>query len=207
MTTRNGFFISREALPVAAAAAVLAAVAYAADVVMAGHGLALLALLVAFLARNPRCQVPPAPLGVVSPVHGRVLVAGKGADPYLARDALHVRVRMLPWHAHVVRSPVEGEVEKHWLSRDKGVWPMRRYALHIRTDEGDDVVLVFNLGLLAPLARVLPGPGDRVGQGQRCGYVYLGAVLDIYLSADSNLVCVGGDTVRAGSSLLGHFVR
>ena len=207
MSSASDRFINREAQLLVIVLAGLVILAYALGATAAGHGLSLFTLLVIYLARNPHCHVPAAPLGVVSPVHGRVVSAGRGVDPYLEREALHVRIRMSPWHAHILRSPTEGGVEETWMAGKRRIWTVRRHALHLRTDEGDDVVLVFNLGLLAPLARVCLAAGDRTGQGHRCGFIYFCADLDIYLRPDSRLECAAGNVVRAGSSLLGHFTH
>ena len=200
-------FIAREAWPVLGVLIVSGVLGLAWENVQVLSWSALLFAVVALLARNPRCSVPSEPLGVVSPLHGRIAGAGANHDPWLARPAVHVRVVMRPWNVHVLRSPIEGTVQERWLARDRRPWIRRRHAVWIRTDEGDDVVMVLDLGVMAPFVRLRPRAGERTGQGQACGYCYLAASIDLYLPGGSRVVLPAGAAVAAGADVVAQFVH
>ena len=49
-------------------------------------------------------------------------------------------------------------------------------------------------------------PGDHLLRGQRFGLICFGSRLDVYLPTDIKLKVALGDKVKAGTSILGHFV-
>ncbi len=178
--------------------------------------LALLPLLL-FLCRDPRRAVPPSPLGVVAPVDGRVLRVREGAwDPFLGREALVLVLRLSPWGPFLVRSPIEGQVMRLWRLRRDGAYPRPRggqrpaaagLAVWLRTDEEDDVVLALEGPALPLRSRCAVPPGARLGQGQRCGAVYLPARVRLYLPANARLKAEAGRRVRAGEDILASLVH
>ncbi len=186
--------------------------------------LALLALGLAFLFREPSRSVPPAPLGVVSPVDGRVTEVVPTQDPYLARDALRVQLRMHWYGPFPTRGPIEGKVVQQWyLPRGfldseslphKGINAvqqpapgMPRYAMWIQTDEADDVVMVVRGRYISHRMFCYVQPGERVGQGQRCGFVRFTSDVEVYLPATSRVQVAAGDRIKAGSDIIGTLVR
>lgn len=162
------------------------------------------------LGRDPVRAVPSQPLGIVSPVDGRVVSVGAGHDPFLERDALLVRVRQGALAPAILCSPTEGQVERMWsgpglVERQAG----GRLAVHIRTDEGDDVVFVVGrtaTGLPGPL-RWSVQPGERVGQGQRRGLAGWGRWVHVYLPAGSAPAVESGARVDAGADLVCQLVH
>jgi len=49
--------------------------------------------------------------------------------------------------------------------------------------------------------------GERIGQGQRCGIVPFGALVDVYVPLNSKVDIKVGDHVRAGSDTLATLVH
>ena len=155
-----------------------------------------------FLFRDPARQVPASPLAVVSPADGRVVAVEPVADPYLEREARRVVIRMRHLGAYSTRAPVEGKIlepRRSGPGRPQGVW--------LRTDGGDDLVVVMNRGPLRNAPRCYVRFGDRVGQGQRCGFVALGSELEIYLPLASRMKVGVGDRLRAGSDVIAQLVH
>lgn len=170
--------------------------------------LAVLSVLVAaaiyVFGRDPRREFESHPLGIVSPIDGRVERIEQGHDPFLDRTAMVARIRQGLLSPTIVRSPAEGRVENIWggpdmPGRDEG----HRLAVHLHTDEGDEIVFAFGRGQFVPGPldwRVQPG--ERVGQGQRRGLAGWGREVVIYLPADSAAALQSGTYVKAGTRVV-----
>lgn len=172
-------------------------------------GLILLGLFTVLLVlfRDPMRLVPSVPSGLVSPIHGRVVFINQTHDSWLDRPSTHMRLRMSPLDVYSLRSPIEGKVMDQRSGRDHENPKIRQYAFWIRTDEGDDVVVSIRMGWLPKRARLYVQSGERLGQGQRCGYIYLGGEVDLWLPEHLRLDVEQGQDVIGGSMLLGKLVH
>jgi phosphatidylserine decarboxylase len=165
--------------------------------------------------RDPPRRIPSEPLGVVSPADGKVVFVGPAEDPYLHRPSVKISVFMNVFDVHSNRSPVEGKVTNRWYQAgrflnavlDKASAENERNALWIRTDEGDDVVCVQVAGLVARRILCYVNAGDRVGQGQRYGFIRFGSRLDVYLPPGVRVHATLGTRVSAGSDIIAHLVH
>lgn len=155
------------------------------------------------LFRDPRRDVPPAALGVVSPVDGKVVEVETTDRCVVQGEAYRVRIRIDAFGAYTARSPVEGRImDLH--SRAEGVGPgCPANALWVETDEGDSVVLMFHEYRLGLAPRSFVRLGERVGQGQRCAYIRLAQFAEIYLPIAGKVLVEPGQIVTAGSDLIG----
>ncbi len=166
------------------------------------------AVLLAWLFRDPWREIPAAPLGLVSPVDGRVLEAGPAGDPFLHRPALRVVLRVAAAGPLVLRSVTEGRVQRVWVGGLPGAAPGQRGLAHwVRTDEGDDVVLAVYTPRGWPGLRSRLAAGERVGQGQRYGLVPPASRVEVWLPEHSRLQVAPGRRLCAGSHLLGRLVH
>lgn len=161
-----------------------------------------LALVLVF--RDPRRDIPSVPQAIVSPADGRILSVSLEHDPYLDRPSILVALQMNPYGTYLTRSPVEGKVlepSRNVTANDSphGVW--------LQTDEADDLVMVMNRGRLGTAPRCYVGFGERVGQGQRCGFIHFGGRIDLYLPESSRTVVAPGDLVRSGSDIIANLVH
>lgn len=161
------------------------------------------------LGRDPERVVSSQPLGVVSPVDGRVIGIDHEHDPFLDRTALVARIRQGPFSPTVMRSPAEGRVEDMWggpemPGRDQGY----RMAVYLVTDEGDEIVFAVGRPTLfpGPLTWHVQ-PGERVGQGQRRGLAGWGRQVVIYVPSDSTPALQSGESVHAGSQVVCQLVH
>lgn len=169
----------------------------------------LLAVAIYVLGRDPERVIESHPLGIVSPVDGYVTGIEQEHDPFLDRNALVFRIRQWVLAPTILRSPAEGRVENIWggpemPARNEG----SRMAVHLHTDEGDDIV--FAVGRSA----IIPGPldwhvqpGERVGQGQRRGLAGWGRQVAIYVPADSRPALQSGEKVEAGKRVVCELVH
>jgi phosphatidylserine decarboxylase len=143
-------------------------------------------------------------MAIVSPADGRVISISVADDPYLLRESIHIVIHMNPYGIFSTRSPVEGKVlEPPNIPHDKdmphGVW--------LQTDEGDDIVMVMNRGRLHNAPRCYVQFGERIGQGQRCGFIHMGAQVGLYLPMNSRAAVSAGDYVKSGSDVIATLVR
>jgi phosphatidylserine decarboxylase len=49
--------------------------------------------------------------------------------------------------------------------------------------------------------------GERVGQGQRCGYFYFGGVVDVFMPIQSKVQVEVGQYVEYGSTVLAQIIH
>lgn len=205
--------VAREGWPhVAIVAAVALLVHYAGGLwVAAPFWLALVFVLQFF--RDPPRAIPTAPGLAVCPADGRVIAVGAANDPYLKRQATRASIFMNVFNVHSNRMPVAGVVVAVWYHKgkfinaalDKSSEANERNALHVRTDDGRDVVVVQVAGLIARRILCYVKAGDRVERGQRYGFIRFGSRVDVYLPAEARLHVGLGDKVKGGSDVLAEF--
>ena len=161
-----------------------------------------LVLVLLYLFRDPRREIPPNPLGVVSPADGVVRSIGKVHDPFLKRDAIRIAIDMSPYGSYTTRSPVEGKIID-MLEGGEGM----PHGVWLKTDEDDDLVVVMFRGPLHNAPRCYVRCGERIGQGQRCGFVHMGARIELYLPPNSRIRVEEGQRVQGGSDLVATLVH
>jgi len=162
-----------------------------------------------YLLRDPYRTVPSSPSAIVSPVEGTIESVNHHKDQWIGREAIRVRIRMNYSSTYTIRSPMEGKVVRNWSSEPATLGSnniIHRHALWIQSDEGDDVLTVIYIGKMASRLSCYAYPGERIGQGQRCGYYMLGGTVEVYLPIDSKVRVAEGDRVLSGSSVLGLLV-
>jgi phosphatidylserine decarboxylase len=164
-------------------------------------------LPVAFVSRDPIRQVPSAPLAIVSPASGKVVAIEKVSDKWLKRPAIRVRIQMSFLDVHIIRSPIEGKIRNQWTSNGEETGVKRRYTYWIRTDENDDVIYSIAVGARAPFLKINLRCGERVGQGQKAGYVYFNGIFDVLVPEQTKMDLAVGDIVNSGSSILAHIIH
>jgi len=159
-----------------------------------------------FLFRDFSRVVPSAPLAIVSPLDGKVLKVEEAYDPYLKRVAQCIHLKQGALGEYNVHSPCEGKVENLWvISPIEPSYP--QLALLIHADEKDEVVLAANLRSIFRHATCSMSVGEKLGQGQRCGFMAFSCEIVLYLPASAHITIKVGQSVRAGSDKLAEFVH
>lgn len=207
MATNGNPVIARQGWPLIAALLVLAV---AAKIFLGWTSAAVVlvfVLAVAFIFRDPGREIPPAPLAIVSPASGTVTDIETVTDPWLERQARKCSINMSLLDVHSLRSPTEGKVMDQWSSEPQEPGIRRRYTYHIRTDEGDDVVLSLAMGALAVMVRLTMTCGDRVGQGQPCGFLFFAGVIELYVPESTRLAVQKGDRIDSGTGIIGKLIH
>lgn len=179
-------------------------------------GWVLFALLL-FVYRYPKRDVPALPLAVVSPVDGRVVTAKKLRDPWLERQALCIGIRMNAPGITPIRSPTEGKVMEFWAQpstcfstapeSDEADATVGCYALWVRTDEGDDMVMAVSAHHSFSRFKSDVAPGERVGQGHRIAFIYLGSQVDVLLPPATRSHVSEGQRTLAGCGVIATFIH
>lgn len=156
------------------------------------------------LFRDPHRQVPAAPLGVVSPVDGRVLTVERLESGALQGAAHCIRIEINSFGTYTARAPIEGKImDLRSLPEDSKV-AYERNALWIQTDEGEDVVLQFKGYRLGLAPKSFIRYGERVGQGHRCAYLRLTRIAELHLPIESSVLVKPGQLLVAGTDLIGN---
>ena len=165
---------------------------------------AALLVLLWMIFRDPRRQIPAMPLGVVSPVDGRVTAVDLVDRGVVQGEAHRIFISIDMLGTYTARCPVEGVIrDLNTLAAEKVV-DYRTNALWVQTDEGDDVILQFHgyrFGL-APSAFVRYG--ERIGQGQRCAYLRLTRVAEVHLPIAARVLVEPGQRLTAGLDVIGR---
>jgi len=160
--------------------------------------------------RDPPRRVPDAPDAVICPADGKVIALGEVEDPYLKRPARRVSVFMNVFNVHSNRSPVAGKIMERWYrpgkfvnaALDKASLDNERNALWIRTDGGQDVVVVQVAGLIARRILCYVQPGERIARGERYGFIRFGSRVDVYLPLEARLEVSLGDSVKGAADVI-----
>ncbi|MEK7361451.1 MAG: phosphatidylserine decarboxylase [Pseudomonadota bacterium] len=170
----------------------------------------IVALFVLQFFRDPPREVPGDAKTVVSPADGRIVAVEKAHDPYLDRETVKISVFMNVFNVHSNRAPVDGEVKQIWYNSgsfvnaalDKASTENERNALWIRADAGADVTCVQVAGLIARRILCYAKAGDKLGRGQRYGFIRFGSRVDVYLPQNARVSAALGDKVYASSTVL-----
>ena len=166
----------------------------------------LLFIALLFLFRDFKRSVPAIPLAIVSPVDGKVVEVKEAHDPYLDRPAQCICIQQSILGEFNVHSPIEGKVQNLWVTSPTAP-KYSQLAVWIQTDERDDSVMAANLNSWLRHASCNIRAGEKLGQGQRCGFMAFTCEIVIYLPAITHIVVKVGQSVRAGSDKLAEFVH
>jgi len=190
---------------------IIAAVAFALalhflDVVFAVAA-GLLFFLLFLMFRDPRRIIPASPLGVVSPVDGRVVDINLADKGVLQGEAHRVLIKIDALGTYTARAPVEGQIKDLRSVAADHVVDYRTNALWVQTDEGDDVVVQFRGYRFGLPPKSFIGFGQRVGQGQRCAYLRLTRFAEVHLPIETKILVKPGQVLVAGHDLIGKLTH
>jgi len=152
--------------------------------------------------RDPKREIPASPLGVVSPVDGRVIEVNTAVEGVLRREAHRIVIRIDGFGTYTARCPVEGKINDLSSAASEPSVDRPRRALWVQTDEGDDVVLMFEGYRFGLPPRSIVRFGERLGQGARCAYLRLTRVAEVHIPTGGKVLVTPGDEVSAGCDLL-----
>lgn len=207
MSGNGNRIIAREGLPVLAVLLLATITAYIFSGLLVSLLFAVLLAGGVFVFRDPVCEVPADPLAILSPASGEIVSICEVEDYWLSRRAQRIRIKLSISDAHSLRSPIEGKVMNQWQTCEARGEFMRHCAFWIQTDESDDLVLGLGTNAASLYTRMTLTSGQRTGQGQRCGFLYLSGTIDVYVPENARVKLSVGDLVCAGTTILAHFVH
>lgn len=165
-------------------------------------------LISLYLLRDPEQIVPSSPLAIVSPVFGKIISVDDVEDPWVSRQAKQIRIKISLFDIYSLRSPIEGKVVNQWTRRPDGENNGRMFAYRVRSDEGDEIVVVIGLNFLtAFFFKFYVHSGERLGHGQRCGFLYFGGFVNILVPENSKIRVQPGEHVNSGSGIIAQLVH
>lgn len=209
----TAFPVAKPGYPFILAAAFATAVfAMLEIVVLALLGLVATVFIVYFF-RDPDRAIPSKPTAVVAPADGKVIaVDSVTAGSHCDGDCRRVSIFMSVFNVHVNRIPLEGvvrNIDYHpgkfvAANLDKASRDNERNAVLIETNSGKPITVVQIAGLVARRIICRVAEGDAVAKGQRFGMICFGSRVDLYLPPDFEAAVTVGDTVQAGTTILGE---
>ena len=161
--------------------------------------------------RDPPREIPQGEGVVLCPADGRVIVVGEAPDPYRGgAKSVKVSIFMNVFNVHSQRSPVDGMVREIQYAKglfvnaalDKASSDNERNALVIKLDSGVEISCVQVAGLIARRILCYVKAGERLGRGQRYGFIRFGSRVDVYLPTNAVPKVSIGDNVSASSTVL-----
>ena len=181
-----------------------------------GLPLLLVFFFIVVLFRYPRRITPSCPLAVMAPIDAVVEIVFRAEDPFLKKDCVVVRMRRCYLGVMSLYSPAQGCVRQAWYGEkyqriavddtdhtdDIG----HIYTTWIHTDDQDDVLVSFYRARTLRYLQIRPQPGERIGQGRIMGLSSI-RYIDIMLPKDVKLKVKSGDNLKAGESVIGHFLH
>nr|WP_199899550.1 phosphatidylserine decarboxylase [Sneathiella glossodoripedis] len=152
-----------------------------------------LTLWCVYFFRDPDRYVPTREGLMVSPADGVVQMIERAVPPQelgLGNDPmLRISVFLNVFNVHVNRVPLSGTVVKQVYrpgkflnaALDKASEENERHAVHLKTEDGRDIVFVQIAGLVARRIVCDLVDGQEVRTGERFGLIRFGSRTDIYL--------------------------
>lgn len=168
-----------------------------------------------FFFRDPKRTPPPnvRDKGLLAPADGRVVeVVEREQEPlYLEGPAQRISIFLSPLDVHVNRIPAQGVIEyEHYHPGDylvawhpKASEKNERSEFGLRHPSGAKILFKQIAGAVARRIVYHVGKGDTVTAGQRFGIVMFGSRMDLLVPRSVDLDVEEGQTVRAGTTVLG----
>ena len=207
MSSNHYPFIAREAWPILI---IIFSIVFLAKFFLSGPifvFLLLTLLITIFLFRDPYREIPSQPLAVVSPIHGIISKVGEAKEIRLNTDTIRIRVVMRITDIYSLRSPIEGKVIEQWYNPSCKNQSHQHLDFHVQSDEGDDIITAIRFRNIMHRSHIYLNSGERVGQGQRCGYLSFGGVVDLFLPVESKILVKVGQYVDSGSTVLAELIH
>jgi phosphatidylserine decarboxylase len=202
MNGRRGLFVASEGIPFLLVLAAITVITW--QFLGTSHAWIPFLLLVYLymIFRDPHRDVSSAPLGVVSPVDGKVVETVTVENGLLEGEVNRITIRVTSFGTYSARAPVEGKIMDLHALAHRSPSTVDAAGLWVATDEGENVVLQFRGNRFGIAPRAFLRYGERVGQGQRCAYLRLTKFADVELSGNARILVEKGQRVSAGTDVL-----
>ena len=169
------------------------------------------ALFTIYFFRNPK-RITPTPQDlIIAPADGTVIFTGESTEHnFLNKKMKRITIFMSPFNVHVNRAPANGEVKNsvHYSGKFLAAFDERasleneRSAIHLTTDQGDDIVFVQIAGWFARRIISYPKIGETLKKGDIFGLIKFGSRMDIFLPENYELAVGDKQKTYAGETVL-----
>jgi len=156
-----------------------------------------------YLYRDPARHIPSAPLGIVSPVDGEVISIDQVYNSHTKDAMFKIGIRKNKMGVFAIRSPIEGKLIKQLHEKLPGV---SRYTNWVQTDEGDNILWDAEVKGHTS-AHCYVQPGERIGHGQRCGFLVSRSEVNLYVPEHSSVKAKIHDRVLAGEGIVAKLIH
>ncbi len=173
-----------------------------------------LTLWCVYFFRDPDRAVPTRAGLIVSPADGRVQLIERAVPPEelgLGPDArLRISIFLNVFNVHVNRVPFGGTIVRQVYrpgkffnaALDKASEENERHAVHLRSDDGQDIIFVQIAGLVARRIVCYLTDGQQVRTGERFGLIRFGSRTDIYLPEGIQPLVAVGQNMVGGETII-----
>lgn len=170
-----------------------------------GALLAVLAVALLLVFRDLRRRPKPLARGLVAPADARVVSIVRDRDPVLDVPAQRILLAQRALGEFNIHAPQEARLDavRSVERPDEDGRSTRWRCWSFVTDEGDRFTLGLAKRLPLTFVRVSGGSGDRFGRGRRLGFAGFGLHVALWVPLDADVSARPGQTVLAGSDLLG----
>jgi len=167
-----------------------------------------LAAFVLNFFRDPERPIPSDPHAIISPADGHIVQIQE--ENLVGQPQRRVSIFMSPLDVHVNRAPIAGTLRDvsyrqgafHVASQPRASVENEQNTFTIEGAQGTVVVSQI-AGALARRIVFWKKAGDQLARGERVGMIKFGSRVDVVLDPGVELQVKVGDSVRAGSSILG----
>tara|TARA_Y100000589_G_scaffold277537_1_gene272563 strand:+ start:4140 stop:4802 length:663 start_codon:yes stop_codon:yes gene_type:complete len=173
-------------------------------------------LIVAILQffRVPKRKVTKGENLVVAPADGKVVVIEEVMeDEYFHEKRLQISIFMSPTNVHINRYPIGGKIKyfKYHPGLYLVAWHPKssteneRTTVVVENENGKSVLFRQIAGAMARRIVFYGKEGDKVEQGQECGFIKFGSRVDLLLPLDVDVKVVLGQKVRGPETIIAEF--
>ena len=161
--------------------------------------------------RNPKRAHDKRIDGILSPADGKILAIKDVVEPFFLKEKRQcVTIFMSPLNVHMNRIPMTGTIQKiHYHKgkfsaafHEKSSEHNESNAIHLKTDDGEDIVFIQIAGWMARRIVCYAKPDERWERGQIYGMIKFGSRMDIFLPQGYELTVAKGQLVKAGETWL-----
>jgi len=162
-----------------------------------------LTIFLVYVYRDPQRKIPSAPLGLVSPIDGRIVSLDEVTNRFTGEESYRIGIMTNKLGVFALRSPIEGKMHKQFFDKSSG---KSHYINWVQTDEGDNVIWEVNVKARTG-SHCYVQPGERIGHGQRCGFLAFNSYVNLYVPLNSSLSFKLQESVLAGEDILASLVH